>query len=69
MDVNQHTVEAVMRERGVKLLLHGHTHRPGVHEFMLDGEPATRIVLGDWYDSGSVVRWDKSGFSLDALAR
>jgi UDP-2,3-diacylglucosamine hydrolase len=37
MDVNQHTIEAVMRERGVKLLLHGHTHRPGVHEFMLDG--------------------------------
>ena len=31
---------------GVRCLLHGHTHRPGVHRFELDGEAATRIVLG-----------------------
>jgi UDP-2,3-diacylglucosamine pyrophosphatase LpxH len=52
MDVNQGTVEATMRRFGVHTLLHGHTHRPNVHRFELDGEPATRIVLGDWYTAG-----------------
>ena len=50
-------------------MLHGHTHRPAVHTFELDGNEATRIVLGDWYEQGSVVRWDESGPALEALAR
>jgi UDP-2,3-diacylglucosamine hydrolase len=62
MDVNQATVERTMRELGVRRLLHGHTHRPAVHRFELDGAPATRIVLGAWHDGVSVVRWDASGF-------
>jgi UDP-2,3-diacylglucosamine hydrolase len=69
MDVNQQTVEATMREHGVDLLLHGHTHRPAVHEFTLDGRPAARIVLGDWFDQGSVLRWDEHGFRLEGLPR
>jgi UDP-2,3-diacylglucosamine hydrolase len=67
MDVNQRTVEATMREHDVRVLLHGHTHRPGVHEFSLDGRPATRIVLGAWHDHASIVRWTPVGFSLDTL--
>jgi UDP-2,3-diacylglucosamine hydrolase len=67
MDVNTDTVAQTMREFGVQRLLHGHTHRPGIHEFELDGRPATRIVLGAWYEHGSVVRWDASGFALEAL--
>ena len=39
------------------------------HEFVVEGSPATRIVLGDWYDSGSVLRWGVTGFSLETLAR
>jgi UDP-2,3-diacylglucosamine hydrolase len=69
MDVNQSTVEATMRRFGVHMLLHGHTHRPNIHRFELDGEPATRIVLGDWHTQGSVVRWDASGFTLESLPR
>ena len=69
MDVNQFAVEKAMTAHGVRLLLHGHTHRPAVHEFELAREPATRIVLGDWYDQGSVVRWNDDGFSLDTLPR
>ena len=67
MDVNQQTVEAVMISYGVNLLLHGHTHRPGIHRFTLDGAPAARIVLGAWHEQGSVVRWDAGGFRLETL--
>ena len=69
MDVNQETVEATMRRFGVQKLLHGHTHRPDVHRFALEAAPAVRIVLGDWYTQGSVVRWDADGFRLEQLPR
>ncbi len=61
LDVNQPAVENFMRQYGVSTLLHGHTHRPAIHPFKLDGKPATRIVLGDWYGNSSVLRWDMDG--------
>jgi UDP-2,3-diacylglucosamine hydrolase len=68
-DVNQQEVLKLLRAHGVSTLLHGHTHRPDVHHFLLEGRPATRIVLGDWYEQGSVVRWDESGPELVSLPR
>jgi UDP-2,3-diacylglucosamine hydrolase len=68
MDVNQDTVEAALRETGVARMIHGHTHRPAIHEFLLDGKPTQRIVLGDWYEQGSVLRIDASGATLQPLA-
>jgi UDP-2,3-diacylglucosamine hydrolase len=65
MDVNQGAVADAMRRFGVTTLLHGHTHRPAVHRFMLDGRSAVRIVLGAWYEQASVVRWDATGFHLE----
>jgi len=56
MDVNQQAVEMVMHQHGVNRLIHGHTHRPAVHKFQSDGEHKTRIVLGDWYHQGSILR-------------
>jgi UDP-2,3-diacylglucosamine hydrolase len=35
----------------------------------VDGRPRTRIVLGDWYDQGSVLRWDQDGPELQSLPR
>lgn len=69
MDVNADAVAAAMRGAGVKLLLHGHTHRPNVHRFELDGAPAARIVLGDWHEQGSVLRWDERGYDLSSISR
>ena len=63
-DVNQAAVEALLRAAGVQTLIHGHTHRPGIHRFDVDGAPATRIVLGDWHGSASVLHWDESGYRL-----
>ncbi len=48
MDVTPEEVVKVMAEHGVTTLIHGHTHRPAAHELEVDGEPAQRIVLGDW---------------------
>jgi UDP-2,3-diacylglucosamine hydrolase len=61
MDVNQLAVEAACRRHDVKTLIHGHTHRPAMHQFELDGARARRIVLGDWYASGSCLIWTESG--------
>jgi len=69
MDVNQHEVEKLITEHGVDILLHGHTHRPAVHDVDLGKRAAQRIVLGDWYEQGSVLRWDDSGYSLDVMPR
>lgn len=69
MDVNPAAVRAAMREHDVEVMVHGHTHRPGVHRFELDGREAIRIVLGDWYEQGSVLRWSPEGYELSALAR
>jgi UDP-2,3-diacylglucosamine hydrolase len=52
-DVAQDAVLATMRHYGVTRLIHGHTHRPGRHTLELDGLPAERIVLGDWYTQSS----------------
>ena len=69
MDVNGDAIDAALREAGVSILLHGHTHRPAIHELTIDGSPAQRIVLGDWYEQGSVVRWDEDGPVLSVLER
>ena len=67
MDVAQSAVENVMRRHNVRRLIHGHTHRPGEHVFTLDGAPARRMVLGAWYEQGSVLRVDAKGWALGTL--
>jgi len=61
MDVNETTVIETMRQYQVRTLVHGHTHRPAIHRFELDGASARRIVLSDWYGPGACVRWDRAG--------
>lgn len=69
MDVNAQAVEKMIREHNVDVLLHGHTHRPAVHTVDLGNRKAQRIVLGDWYRQGSVVRWDSRGPRLESMPR
>ncbi|MEM8816827.1 MAG: UDP-2,3-diacylglucosamine diphosphatase [Pseudomonadota bacterium] len=69
MDVNDRAVKKTLLDYGVDILLHGHTHRPNVHEVDLGERKAKRIVLGDWYDQGSVLRWDDDGPVLEGMPR
>jgi len=69
MDVNQDEVKKFIQQYEVDVLLHGHTHRPGVHDVEVGHRKAKRVVLGDWYTQGSVVRWDSRGPKLEEMAR
>ncbi len=62
-DVSPATVADTFRRYGIDRMIHGHTHRPAVHE--RDG--TTRIVLGDWYEQGSVLRVTADAAHLEAL--
>lgn len=69
MDVTPEDVVRVMQEAGVATLLHGHTHRPGEHAVQVGGQPACRMVLGDWReDEGEAITGvaDTHGLRLEA---
>ena len=67
MDVNDAAVADAFGRHGVSHMIHGHTHRPAVHAISLATGPAQRIVLGDWYTQGSVLRVTPSSAELDVL--
>jgi UDP-2,3-diacylglucosamine hydrolase len=48
MDVTPEEVTAEMSKHQIKTLIHGHTHRPEIHNIEVDQQPAQRIVIGDW---------------------
>ena len=60
-DVENEEVKRVMQRHNVELLIHGHTHRPAIHNLTIDQKPAQRIVLGAWNESGSVLRYFNDG--------
>ena len=65
MDVNQQTVIEVMRKYQVLRLIHGHTHRPAIHDLIIDKQKAQRFVLSEWKkDSASVLSWNKQGYQI-----
>jgi len=66
-DVAPAEVDATFIRFGVDTMIHGHTHRPAVHSLMAGGQARKRIVLGDWYEQGSVLRVTSDGMSLQAL--
>ncbi len=68
MDVSQRTVEEYMRRFSVQRLIHGHTHRPADHSFVLDGNPVTRLVLAEWQaDRGEVLVVSEDGWEREEI--
>jgi UDP-2,3-diacylglucosamine hydrolase len=69
MDVNQDAVSTAYRATKVRRIIHGHTHRPGVHDTAIEGEAAQRLVLGAWYEQGSYIRYENGRYDLRELPR
>lgn len=67
LDVSPIAVEETLRTSGVRRLLHGHTHRPGQHQVLVDGRECERWVLADWYGVGSALRVSAQGADTVSL--
>ena len=61
MDVADDAVEHAFRQYACTRLIHGHTHRPALHQYRFGGVPRERWVLADWYERGEALRVDPSG--------
>jgi UDP-2,3-diacylglucosamine hydrolase len=69
MDVTPDAVTRALRATGTRRLVHGHTHRPAVHRFDVEGAEAERVVLAPWYESASCVAIDAAGVREVPLPR
>ncbi|MAF83025.1 MAG: UDP-2,3-diacylglucosamine diphosphatase [Chromatiales bacterium] len=67
IDASPEAITDAFVEHRVSMMIHGHTHRPGIQNLEVFRKPRTRIILGDWYEQGSVLRWDESGYRLVTL--
>lgn len=68
MDVNQDTVLTVMGGYACVRLIHGHTHRPAVHDFEINGMLAQRFVLAAWdKDAGQILCWNDAGHQIEVI--
>lgn len=57
MDVEPSAIQANFQHSDSSLMVHGHTHRPAVHNLVVDGRQCQRIVLPDWdCDHGETPR-------------
>jgi len=70
MDVNNKAVSALLTQHDYpEVLIHGHTHRPNIHEHVVNGHQTTRYVLGDWYEQGSYLSLNAEGFQNHFLSK
>jgi UDP-2,3-diacylglucosamine hydrolase len=68
MDVNNAAVEGLLKQYDYPpLFIHGHTHRPKTHEYLLAGHACKRVVLGDWYEQGSYLKLSENGCEATKL--
>ncbi len=68
MDVNLDTVETTLQTHAVSILIHGHTHRPGLNQPVASPARTRRIVLPEWDGQEQVLCWTAEGFRMTALA-
>ena len=61
-DTNDAAVEACFDLQNAEIMIHGHTHRPRIHQY---SQSRIRYVLGDWNPEPSYLSWsESSGFEL-----
>lgn len=65
MDVNQETVSTIMIKNNADVMIHGHTHKPATHIFLIDKKPVKRIVLGAWHEGVSYIKQENNSDNIE----
>ena len=68
MDINPQFTAETVANFGAERLIHGHTHKQAVHICNISSESDrlfTRIVLGDWGKTASILAVDENGFAFN----
>jgi UDP-2,3-diacylglucosamine hydrolase len=60
MDVVPDSVCKHMLQQKVSILIHGHTHKPGLTQYKYDSINLKRYVLSDWDDSPNLLCYDNT---------
>ncbi|MCP4697264.1 MAG: UDP-2,3-diacylglucosamine diphosphatase [Gammaproteobacteria bacterium] len=68
MDAAPEAISEALKKHSVLQLIHGHTHRPGIHAIQLNGHTAKRIVLGDWYAKGNMLVCTPEACQLQSIS-
>lgn len=55
------TVTELLERNSVYKMIHGHIHTPRIFNFLINNQPAERIVLGAWDFQGSILKWYENG--------
>ncbi len=70
MDVNADAVAAAMLRFNARLLIHGHVHKPGIHQHAVGGRQCNRYVLGDWgAATEGIIRADQHSVELHCTTK
>ena len=65
-DLDAEACRALLREAGATTMIHGHTHRPALHDL---GDGLQRVVLSDWDFDAQPPRGDVIRLSANGLQR
>src|SRR4029079_13086503 len=67
MEVAPEAVERPFADSGCRLMIHGHTHRPGRHVHRVGGRERVRWVLRDWYERGGYLEASPDGIRAELM--
>lgn len=68
MDVTEKAVQNAFQREEVDCMIHGHTHKPACHTHTVEDKIYQRIVLGDWHQQGSLLKYyEDASFELITL--
>ena len=59
-------IDSFVKEHpSIDLIIHGHTHRPNIHELEINNKNVKRLVLGDWYKSAYLLKYENEKIIID----
>jgi UDP-2,3-diacylglucosamine hydrolase len=61
MDVSQNKISKTMKQKNAKQIIHGHTHKAVIDNFLIDQLPVRRISLDDWDIQGHALKYYEDG--------